>query len=97
MDKFEELVAKAKASIDKVITTEMPQEQIAQISALKDDIDALAKSHNELADDALKTKEKYIELVKGYGTSKTPDPVEGATPKSLEEIAGEIVSKRQTH
>ena len=94
MEKFEELAEQMKASIDKLITTDMPQEQIAQMSALKDQVDGLKESHHKTEEEALKTKEKYIELVKGYGTSKAPEEVGGGQPRSLEQIADAVIAQR---
>lgn len=95
MEKFEDLANQLKEAIGNAITTDMSQEQITQFGELQKKVDGLVENHQNLEKEALSTKEKYIELVKGYGTSKLP--VEDDTkpqPRSLEEIANAMANAK---
>lgn len=93
MAKFTELAQALKDEINSMITTDMSEEQISKMTGLVSKVDGLAESHKATEDEAISVKEKYISLVKGYGTSKLPQDEE-AQPRSLEEIAEAMASKK---
>ena len=95
MEKFEELAQKLKEGIGNAITTEMSEEQITQFGELQKQVDGLIESHKNLEKEAISTKEKYIDLVKGFGTSKLPvDETAKEQPRSLEEIANAMANAK---
>ena len=88
---FNELLQACKDSLKKTITTESTTEEIASVEALDKQLDQLGESHQQLVAEHKKMKDIYIEKVLNYGTSQKPR--EEGTPRSLEEIAQEIISK----
>ena len=92
MEKFEELIEALKDSLKKQITTESTTDQIASINALEKQVDDLSASHQILVDEHKKMKDLYIQNVVNYGSAEKPK--DQNTPRSLEEIAREVLAKK---
>lgn len=92
MEKFEELIKALKDDLKKQITTESTTDQIATIEKLEKQVDDLSASHQILVDEHKKMKDLYIQNVVNYGSAEKPK--EQGTPRSLEEIAKEVLAKK---
>ena len=92
MEKFEELIEALKDDLKKQITTESTTDQIATIEKLEKQVDDLASSHQTLVDEHKKMKDLYIQNVVNYGSAEKPK--DQSTPRSLEEIAKEVLAKK---
>ena len=93
--KFSEILKSINSQLDSLITKDTPTEQIAQIGKVKEQLNELGKAHEQTLVDYGDLKDKYIEMVKNYGTGKAPaNEVETEQDVSLEEIGAEIISNR---
>ena len=93
MTKFAEQLQALKDSLKKTITSESTTEDISRVDELEKQLDQLGESHQQLVTEYSKMKDIYIEKVMNYGTSS--EPRDDDAPKSLEEIANEVIAKRQ--
>lgn len=75
------------------ITGDTPAEKIEEINSIVNDVKELEKDHNNVVEDKRKITEKYISVIDNYGTDEAPSNDD--TPKTLEEIAAEVVAKRE--
>lgn len=91
MEKFIDLINALKAELNKQITTDSSTEQIEAIDSLKKKVDDIESSHNELVEEHKKMKDLYIKNVVNYGSADKPKD-ENSTPKTLEEIAKEVLA-----
>lgn len=89
--KYDELATKITASLKELITTDTPQESIEKITGIISEVDNLGKRHDEIADEVVSYKTKYIEQIKTFGNNEQPHDDE--EPKTFEEIAQEVLSK----
>ena len=92
MTKFEELINSLNASLDGLMTAETPDADIQKIVAIKEQVAQVSEANKKLTDDYVSMKERYIEGLKTFGTKEVPQ--EEKSPKSFEELANEIASKK---
>lgn len=93
---FKETLNEVKDDVKDLMTEEnISDEKLAKLTSLNEKLNELDKQHQTLAENHAKMKDKYIESVMNYGTSKEPkDETGGATGRSLEEIAGSVLAKK---
>ena len=96
MKKFSEILTEVNSMLDGLIDKESSTEQITNVGKVKEQLAELGKSHEQTLVDYGDLKDKYIEVVKNYGTGKAPanEIDDSSKEKSLEEIGAEIISNR---
>lgn len=92
MTKFEELIGSINTALDGLMTAETPDADIQKIVSIKEQVAQAQTEQKKLADDYVEIKGRYIEGLKTFGTSKVPE--EEQQPRSFEEIAKDIASKK---
>lgn len=92
---FNEALNGVKQHIATLMTKEnISDKEIEDLTQLTQQVDELGKQHQELVDNHTKMKDKYIEAVVGFGTTKQPkDEVDGGGEKTFEQIASEVIAK----
>lgn len=93
--KFSEILKSINSQLDSLITKDTPTEQISQIGKVKEQLNDLDESHKQTLVDYGALKDRYIEAVKNYGTSKQPttEDVDENREVTFEEIGREILAK----
>ena len=94
MRTFNDILNELNRKVDSMITKDTPTEQITEFGQLKDQIKELGDAHQQTLDDYGQLKDRYIDAVKSYGTSKAPENDAIGQEKTLEEIGAEIISNR---
>jgi len=93
--KFDEIKDGVVQSLKDLITTEMPDPQIEKITGIITAVEKdLSERHDEITQQAIDYKSKLIDGIKNFGTPKAPIQEDTPTGRSLEEIANEIISKK---
>ncbi len=90
---FKDNMNKVMKEIDDLITKDTPDEQVQKYVDLKKSIEELGSDHQKTLDDYGALKDRYIEAVKNYGTSKEPIDDHKAG-KTLEEIGAELFQNK---
>lgn len=92
---FKEQVEATKNKIKSLIKADTPDEQIEALTGVIGDLDGLNTSHDQVVANYGALKDKYIASITNTGTAQKPEEEQKAdTPKSLEEIAAEVVANR---
>lgn len=94
MPKFAEMLAGIAKDLDGLIKPEMSTDEISKITSIKTNVQALEQPYKDIESEAIKSKEKYIEVIKGYGTP-TPPPEDDGQGKSLEQCIDEVIAQRK--
>ena len=95
MSKFDETLKEVKETIKELLTKEdIEDTEIDTLTKLNEQVDELGRQNQELVDKHSKMKDKYIDGVLNYGTTKKPDEVDGGSPRSMEEIMNDVTSKK---
>lgn len=95
MTKFEETLQKVSGKIKEMMTEkDISDERLEKLTGLNNDLKELGTQHQEVADKCLQYREKYIESITSFGTTKNPqDDVESGAEKTFEQVASEIIAK----
>ena len=92
---FKDTLAQVKESIKTMMTEkDISDEKLNALTSLNAQVDDLAKQHQELEESHSSMKDKYIEAITTYGTTKKPDEVEGGQPRTFEQIAQEVLAQK---
>ena len=95
MSKFDETLKEVKETIKTLMTKEnIEDSEIETLTKLNGQVDELGKQNQELVEKHSKMKDKYIEGVLNFGTSKKPDEIDGGSPRSMEDIMKDVLSKK---
>lgn len=95
MSKFDETLKKVCEEVKNLMTEEnISDEKLEKLTGLNNDLKELGTQHQELTDKYATMKDKYIESITNFGTSKKPDEI-GGSPKSFEEIASEVLAQEK--
>lgn len=86
---FKEQLEALKTRINGMITKDSSTEQVKAYGELKEEVEKLGQSHEELVKEHSELKDLYIQSVKNYGTSDKPvnEPNKGTT---FEEIMSDM-------
>lgn len=97
MSKFDETLKEVRECIKTLMTKEgIEDTELEILTKLNGRVDELGKQNQELVESHSKMKDKYIESVLNYGSSKKPDDIDGGeNPRSMEDIMNDVVSKRK--
>ena len=95
MPKFAEMIAGIGKSLDELIKPEMTTEEISKITSIKQSVQGLEQPFKDMESEAIKSKEKYIEVIKGFGTPKAPEDDNNNQGKSLEQCIDEVIAQRK--
>ena len=92
---FEDTLNGVKQSIATLLTKEgISDKEVDDLTSLTKQVDELGKQHQELVENHSKMKDKYIQMVVNYGTTKQPkEEVDDGAEKTFEQIAQEHLSK----
>ena len=94
MAKFGETLKLVQDGLKKLMTEEgISDERLEELTELNAQVTELDKQHQGLEENYAKVRDKYIQSITEYGTSKKPDEVDGQ-PRTLEEIAAEVLAKK---
>ena len=96
MPKFQEMLAGVTKEIDSLIKPDMSTEQISQIASIKASVQALEQPYKDIEQEAIKSKEKYIEVVTTFGTPKAPVDENVDNGKTMEKCIEEVVAQRKS-
>lgn len=92
---FKDTLAQVKESIKTMMTEkDISDEKLNALTSLNAQVDDLAKQHQELEESHSSMKDKYIEAITTYGTTKKPDEVDGGQPRTFEQIAQEVLAQK---
>lgn len=95
MSKFDETLKEVKEAIKTLMTKEnIEDSEIETLTKLNGQVDELGRQNQELVEKHSKMKDKYIEGVLNFGTSKKPDEIDGGSPRSMEDIMKDVISKK---
>ena len=96
MTKIQEQIQKIKSYLQGKVTSETPADELAELNGIIEACDDVVAEDTKTNDELVKTKDMVIKMVKNQGSSTSPeDPAGGdKPPRSLEEIAQEVISKR---
>ena len=84
-----------KTMINSLINKESSKEAIDQVAQINSLLDEADKEDQEQQKELAAIKDDYINLIRTSGDKRPPlDPNEGDQPKTLEELAEEIVTSR---
>ena len=94
---FKDLVAQIKTQVNGLMNGDSPKEVIDAIGKINEDLDNASKEYDNQTGRLQEMTEAYIKARKLEGSSEEPKPnaVEESKPKTLQEIAQEIVNKEQ--
>ena len=91
---FKDTLVAVKESIKTMMTEkDISDEKLNALTQLNAQVDDLAKQHQELEESHSSMKDKYIEAITTYGTTKKPDEVDGGQPRTFEQIAQDVLAK----
>ena len=92
---FNETLTGVKDTIKTLMTKEnISDEEIETLTKLNEQVDELGKQHQGLADKHSKMKDRYIEGVLNFGTTKKPtDDVGASGEKTFEQCASDVLAK----
>ena len=92
---FKELVANIKEQVNSLMNGDSPKEVIDAIGRINEGLDNASKEYEDKTLRLHDMTEAYIKAKKLEGSSEEPKPtaIEENKPKSLQEIAQEIVNK----
>lgn len=79
--------------LNKLLRDDTSKEDIDTIAQIKTEIAQLEETNKKSSEDLSKLKNDYIELVRNSGFKGDPQDKVVETPKSLEEIAQEIIKR----
>ena len=92
---FKDTLAQVKESIKTMMTEkDISDEKLNALTSLNAQVDDLAKQHQDLEESHSKMKDKYIDAITNYGTTKKPDEVDGGQPRTFEQIAQDVLAKK---
>lgn len=93
---FKEQIESLRAKIKAHIKPESSEEDVAEYSALLNEVDELEKHHASVEQENAKFKDKIIKMVMTEGDDKPPvDTHDGSNPKSVEELLAEFQAKQE--
>lgn len=96
MAKFADTLNKVKEHIKTLMTKDgISDEELNDLTELNGQVDELDRQHQELSESHSKMKDKYIEAITQFGTTKAPKDEEqnSGAEKTFEQIAKEQLSK----
>lgn len=96
MTKFEETLQKVQESIKTLMTEqEIPQDRLDKLTELNSQVKELDQQHQGLVKSYTSVRDKYIEGLTNFGTTKKPDEADGSSqPRTFEQIASEVLAKK---
>ena len=96
MTKFGEALQKVQETIKTLMTEEnISDEKLEKLTELNTQVKELDQQHQGLEESYAKVRDKYIESITQYGTTKKPDEVDGGSqPRTMEQIASEVLAKK---
>lgn len=95
MENFEETLNKIKSDLNSLITSETKDEDIEKLKNLNNELDSINSKHKEVVNAYASMKDKYIESITKMGTTQVASETGEKKPRTLEEIAQEVISKRK--
>lgn len=95
MTKFGEALQKVQETIKTLMTEEnISDEKLEKLTELNTQVKELDQQHQGLEESYAKVRDKYIESITQYGTAKKPEEVEGSQPRTIEQIAQDVLAKK---
>ena len=93
MPTINELIAKVKENLKATITTESSADYIKKVDGFVSELDGIEQEANHIIKEKSDITDMYIKAVKNQGSTEQPKDEEDAKPKSLEDIATEVINK----
>ena len=84
-----------KESLNATLTKDSTPEEIKGIEALCSQIDEIEQDYNQVVKEKQEVTDLYIGKVKNEGSKEDPAEDSNKEPRSLEEIADELVKKQE--
>jgi len=97
MKKYAEQLESLSKAINDLINGDSTNEFINAINGIKSQVDGLSEIHNKTEKDLSEMKDLYIGAIKNEGSKDAPksDIPEPQKPKTLEELASEVIANRK--
>jgi len=94
--KFGEALKKVQETIKTLMTEEgISDERLEKLTELNSQVKELDTQHQGLEESYAKVRDKYIESITQFGTTKKPEEVDGGSqPRTMEEIASAVLAKK---
>lgn len=93
MPTINELIAKAKENLKATLSKESSADDIKRIDGFCAELDGIEQEANNIIKEKTDITDMYIKAVKNQGSADQPKDDEDAKPKSLEDIATEVINK----
>ena len=94
MNKFKEQFDAFRSKVQARITAESSPEEISEVNATLEELDALEASHNEVVTENAKFKDTIVNLVSTQGDGKAPgNGADDSKSMSIEEAIAEVQQK----
>ena len=93
MAQINDLIAKLKESLNATLTKDSSPEDIKRIDGFKSELDGIEQEANKTLQEKSEVTELYIKAVKNQGSTDAPKEEVGDNPRTLEEIAIDVVNK----
>ena len=93
MPTINELIAKVKGDLKATLTSNSSAEEIKRVDGFVSELDGIEQEANNIIKEKTDITDMYIKAVKNQGSPEQPKDDEDAKPKSLEEIATEVINK----
>jgi len=94
--KFGEALKKVQETIKTLMTEEgISDERLEKLTELNTQVKELDTQHQGLEESYAKVRDKYIESITQFGTTKKPEEVDGESqPRTFEQIASDVLAKK---
>lgn len=96
MTKFGEALQKVQETIKGLMTEDgISDEKLEKLTELNTQVKELDQQHQGLEESYAKVRDKYIESITQFGTTKKPDEDDGSgQPRTFEQIAQDVLAKK---
>lgn len=92
MQNYNETSKAVRGIITDVMKMEnLPDEALAKMTTILDNMNTLDTQHQEVVDKALDYRDKYVKTLTNYGT--TAEPEGEKKPRSFEEITADVMKR----
>lgn len=93
MPTINELIAKVKENLKATLTSNSSAEEIKRVDGFVSELDGIEQEANNIIKEKSDITDMYIKAVKNQGSPEQAEDEKEAKPKSLEEIATEVINK----
>lgn len=93
MKTIKQMIDDLKQSLKNTLTKDSSKEDIDRVDGFCKELDNVEQGHNQVVKEKQDITEMYIKAVKNQGTTEKPKEETPTEPRSLEDIAKEVVEK----